>query len=137
MLYFSERCFHLVDELGTKKAALAKSLSTNALLPWASSFHVSLKTGYLEGKDTAAKALQAQGFGTCTMLLLPYYIGQSKAQGPPHVQTGRGTDSVSCWKMWYVTCRGACMQRGVIHWRSFHNLSQTHKGFCVKKKKIH
>ena len=27
------------------------------------------------------------------------------------------------------------MQRGVIHWRSFHNLSQTHKVFCVKKKK--
>ena len=25
---------------------------------------------------------------------------------------------------------------GVIHWRSFHNLSQTHKVFCVKKKFI-
>ena len=79
-----------MDELGTKKAALAKSLSTNALLPWASSFHVSLKTGYLEGKDTAAKALQAQGFGTCTMLLLPYYIGQSKAQGPPTFRQAEG-----------------------------------------------
>lgn len=28
------------------------------------------------------------------------------------------------------------MQRGVIHWRSFYNLLQTHKIFCVKKKII-
>lgn len=90
MFYFSERCFHLVDEQGTKKAALAESLSTNALLPWASSFHVSLKTGYLEGKDTAAKASQAQGFGTPTMLLLPYYIGQRKAQGQPTFRQAEG-----------------------------------------------
>lgn len=94
----------------------------------------SLKTGYL-GQGTAAKASQAQGFGTPTMLLLPYYIGQRKHKANPH--SDRQKDRFSLL-LEDVTCY---MQRsmdaeGVIHWRSFHNLSQTHKVFCVKKNSL-
>ena len=55
---------------------------------------------------------------------------KAKHKASPHSE---GQRDISCWKMWHVTCRGAWIQRGVIHWRSFYNLLQTHKIFCVKK----
>ena len=58
---------------------------------------------------------------------------KAKHKASPHSERQR---DISCWKMRHVTCRGAWIQRGVIPWRSFYNLLQTHKIFCVKKKSI-
>lgn len=125
-----------MDELGTKKVALAESLSPNALLPWVSWFHVSLKTVNQEGKGTCRQGFTSPGFWNKYSVTSTILYWSKQSTRPANIQTGRGIDSVSCWKMRHVTCRGAWMQRGVIHWRSFYNLLQTHKIFCVKKKII-
>lgn len=125
-----------MDELGTKKVALAESLSPNALLPWVSWFHVSLKTVNQEGKGTCRQGFTSPRFWNKYSVTSTILYWSKQSTRPAHIQTGRGIDSVSCWKMRHVTCRGAWMQRGVIHWRSFYNLLQTHKIFCVKKKSL-